>query len=68
MTITSRKVAPRATRVTALRKYREAECEKLKDAVYRRRCWDENGVPTLQKVKELGIYFPEVVELQKRRA
>jgi len=42
--------------------------EKLKDAVYKRRGWDENGVPTLQKVKELGIDFPEVVELLKRRA
>lgn len=37
--------------------------EKLKDAVYKRRGWDENGVPTLQKVKELGIGFPDVLAL-----
>jgi aldehyde:ferredoxin oxidoreductase len=50
-------------KMTALRKYRESEYEKLKDAVYKRRGWDENGVPTLEKVKELGIDFPGVVEL-----
>ncbi len=47
----------------ALRKYREAEYEKLKDAVYKRRGWDSNGVPTLKKVQELGIDFPDVVAL-----
>ncbi len=53
--------------MTALRKYRDA-CmyEKLKDAVYKRRGWDENGVPTLQKVKELGIGFPDVMVLLER--
>jgi aldehyde:ferredoxin oxidoreductase len=47
----------------ALRKYREAEYEKLKDAVYQRRGWDRNGVPTLEKVKALGIDYPDVVAL-----
>jgi aldehyde:ferredoxin oxidoreductase len=37
--------------------------EKLKDAVYERRGWNNNGVPTLEKVKELGIDFPEVVKV-----
>jgi aldehyde:ferredoxin oxidoreductase len=46
-----------------LRKYREAEYEKLKDAVYKRRGWNRNGVPTLKKVKELGIDTPDVVKL-----
>lgn len=55
-------------RMAVLRKYREAEYEKLKDAVYRRRGWSPNGVPTLQKVKELGIDFPEVLELLKGKA
>ena len=53
-------------RMTVLRKYRETEYEKLMDAVYRRRGWDNNGVPTLEKVKALGIDFPDVVELLER--
>jgi aldehyde:ferredoxin oxidoreductase len=55
-------------KMAVLRKYREAEYEKLKDAVYKRRGWNANGVPTLQKVKELGIDFPEVLELLKGKA
>lgn len=52
-------------KMAALRKFREAEYEKLKDAVYKRRGWSQNGVPTLQKVKELGIDYPDVIELLK---
>jgi aldehyde:ferredoxin oxidoreductase len=52
--------------MTVLRKYREAEYEKLKDAVYTRRGWDANGVPTLEKIKTLGIDFPDVVELLQK--
>jgi aldehyde:ferredoxin oxidoreductase len=52
-------------KMEALRKYREAEYEKLKDAVYQRRGWDRNGVPTLRKVKALGIDYPDVVNLLK---
>jgi aldehyde:ferredoxin oxidoreductase len=51
----------------ALRRYREDQYEKLIDAVYRRRGWNENGIPTLEQVRELGIDFPEVVELIKER-
>jgi aldehyde:ferredoxin oxidoreductase len=50
-------------KLEALRKYREAEYEKLKDAVYKRRGWNRNGVPTLKKVKELGIDTSDVVKL-----
>jgi aldehyde:ferredoxin oxidoreductase len=50
-------------KLNALRKYREAEYERLKDAVYKRRGWNHNGVPTLEKVKELGIDTPDVVKL-----
>jgi aldehyde:ferredoxin oxidoreductase len=52
-----------AEKMAVLRKHRESEYEKLKDAVYKRRGWTPNGVPTLQKVKELGIDFPHVVDL-----
>ena len=50
-------------KLKALRKYREGQYEKLKDAVYKRRGWTSDGVPTLDKIKELGIDFPDVVEL-----
>ncbi len=48
-----------------LRKIREARYEKLKNAVYKRRGWTEQGVPTLEKLKELGLDFPELTELVK---
>jgi aldehyde:ferredoxin oxidoreductase len=48
---------------SALRRYREEQYEKLVDAVYRRRGWDENGVPTLETVRRLGLDFPDVVAL-----
>jgi aldehyde:ferredoxin oxidoreductase len=54
-------------KMAVLRKHREAEYEKLKDAVYKRRGWNVNGVPTLQKVKSLGIDFPNVVELLQKQ-
>jgi aldehyde:ferredoxin oxidoreductase len=53
-------------KMAALRKYREAEYEKLKDTVYARRGWNKNGVPTIQKAKALGIDFPDVVDLLKK--
>lgn len=53
-------------KMAALRKYREGEYERLKDAVYQRRGWIKNGVPTLAKVKALGIDYPDVVELLKK--
>jgi aldehyde:ferredoxin oxidoreductase len=50
-------------KMAVLRKYRETEYERLKDAVYKRRGWNANGVPTLRKVKALSIDFPDVLEL-----
>jgi aldehyde:ferredoxin oxidoreductase len=47
----------------ALRRYREDQYEKLIDAVYRRRGWDKNGIPTLETTRELGIDFAEIVAL-----
>ncbi len=46
-----------------LRAFREAQYERLTDAVYKRRGWTDDGVPTIAKLKELGIDFPEVVEM-----
>ncbi|MGD2206616.1 MAG: aldehyde ferredoxin oxidoreductase C-terminal domain-containing protein [Anaerolineae bacterium] len=50
----------------ALRRYREEQYEKLLDAVYKRRGWNQNGIPTLETAKELGIDFPDVVALIKQ--
>ena len=47
----------------ALRRYREDRYERLIDAVYKRRGWNDKGIPTLAHVRELGIDFPDVVEL-----
>ena len=44
-----------------LRKYREAQYEQLMDAVYQRRGWDTNSIPTPEKLDELGIDLPEVL-------
>jgi aldehyde:ferredoxin oxidoreductase len=46
-----------------LRKYREAQYEMLMDAVYERRGWDSNSIPTVEKLRELGMDLPEVIEV-----
>jgi aldehyde:ferredoxin oxidoreductase len=53
-------------KMAALRKYREDQYEKLIDAVYERRGWTKNGIPTLETLKQLRIDFPEVVEVVKQ--
>ena len=52
-----------AEKVAMLRKLREEKYEILKDAVYDRRGWTPEGIPTLKTVKRLGIDFPDVIEL-----
>ena len=48
------------------RKYREDRYQKLVDAVYKRRGWTSNGIPTLETLKRNGVDFPEVVEVVKK--
>ncbi len=50
-------------KMARLRRHREERYEQLVDAVYARRGWDENGIPTMETVKKLGIDFPDVVKL-----
>jgi aldehyde:ferredoxin oxidoreductase len=52
-------------KMTILRSHREAEYEKLREAVYDRRGWDSTGVPTKKKLKALGIFFHDVAALLK---
>jgi aldehyde:ferredoxin oxidoreductase len=54
-----------AEKVAALRKFREKQYEKLQDAVYKRRGWTVDGIPTVKTVQRLGIDFPEVLEVLK---
>ncbi len=53
-------------KMAALRAYREEQYDKLCTAVYARRGWDNNGIPTVEKLKELGIDFPSVVEVVEK--
>ncbi len=46
-----------------LRKYREEQYQQMQDAVYARRGWDKNGIPTPEKLKELGMDLPELLEV-----
>jgi aldehyde:ferredoxin oxidoreductase len=56
-----------AEKLSALRAYREDQYEQLIDAVYKRRGWNEEGIPTVEKLEELGIDFPEVLEVVRAR-
>lgn len=55
-------------KVAAMRKYREQRYETLMDTVYRRRGWDERGIPRLETLQRLGIDLPEVVEVVENAA
>ena len=50
-------------KVAILRKLREEQYDKLQDAVYMRRGWTADGIPTMETVRRLGIDFPEVLEI-----
>ncbi|PIQ74722.1 MAG: aldehyde:ferredoxin oxidoreductase, partial [Candidatus Portnoybacteria bacterium CG11_big_fil_rev_8_21_14_0_20_44_10] len=53
-------------KIALMRKFREAAYEELKNAVYKRRGWTNDGIPTLALVRRLGIDFPDVVELLRQ--
>ena len=54
-----------AEKMTILRQLREEQYERLQDAVYARRGWTPNGIPTVATVKRLGIDFEEVLDILK---
>ncbi len=53
-------------KLAAHRAYRTEQYERLTDAVYARRGWTKNGVPTLEKLRALGIDYPDVVAVCNR--
>ena len=52
-------------KMDATRKYREERYEMLLDAVYKRRGWTKNGVPTIEHLKSSGMDLPELIEVVK---
>jgi aldehyde:ferredoxin oxidoreductase len=52
-------------KMKVLRKYREDQYESLRDAVYKRRGWNNNGVPTIEFLKKIGMDLPEVIDVVK---
>ncbi|MFH1532527.1 MAG: aldehyde ferredoxin oxidoreductase C-terminal domain-containing protein [Pseudomonadota bacterium] len=50
-------------KMAALRTHREEQYATLKAAVYQRRGWDEFGVPTRERLRELGIDLPEILAI-----
>ncbi|MCK4901953.1 MAG: aldehyde:ferredoxin oxidoreductase [Thermoplasmatales archaeon] len=47
--------------------YRKDQYQKLADAVYYRRGWTPNGVPTPQKMKQLGMDDPKMLEMLQEK-
>ena len=52
-------------KMAALRKHRYERYETMMNAVYKRRGWTENGIPTIEKLQALGIDLPKVLEVVK---
>ncbi|MDD3143731.1 MAG: aldehyde ferredoxin oxidoreductase C-terminal domain-containing protein, partial [Candidatus Cloacimonetes bacterium] len=46
--------------------YREDQYQQLIDAVYKRKGWTPEGVPTLEHLQNIGMDLPEVLEVVKR--
>jgi len=53
-------------KMKALREYREDQYQQLIDAVYRRKGWTPEGVPTIEHLKGIGMDLPEVLEVVHR--
>jgi len=50
-------------KIAITRKYREDRYEQLLDAVYKRRGWNKDGVPTIEHLKKIGMDLPELIEV-----
>jgi len=53
-------------KVKRLYEYRQNQYQKLIDAVYFRREWSPNGVPTPQKIKQLGFDDSKMLKILRR--
>ncbi|MDO9511011.1 MAG: aldehyde ferredoxin oxidoreductase C-terminal domain-containing protein [Bacteroidales bacterium] len=50
-------------KMAKLRTHREDQYQKLIDAVYARRGWNSNGIPTIDHLKNIGMDLPEVLDV-----
>ena len=50
-------------KIEALMSYRWSQFQRLVDAVYKRRGWTPGGIPKLEKLIELGMDLPELVQV-----
>ncbi|MBN2384337.1 aldehyde:ferredoxin oxidoreductase [bacterium] len=50
-------------KMAILRRFREDQYQKVMDAAYLKRGWDKEGVPTVNRLKELGIDLPELIDI-----
>ena len=55
-----------AEKMALIRAYREDQYQQLIDAVYKRKGWTPEGVPTPQHLASIGMDLPEVLEVIKR--
>ncbi|GAB1366503.1 aldehyde ferredoxin oxidoreductase C-terminal domain-containing protein [Candidatus Cloacimonadaceae bacterium] len=55
-----------AEKMARLRAYREDQYQQLVDAVYERKGWTPEGVPTVDHLQSIGMDLPEVLEVVKR--
>jgi aldehyde:ferredoxin oxidoreductase len=53
-------------KIKITRTYRESQYEQLVDSVYKRRGWTNNGVPTVEKLKSIGMDLPELIEVVQK--
>jgi Aldehyde:ferredoxin oxidoreductase len=53
-------------KIKAMREYRENRYNQLVDAVYKRRGWSENGIPTIETLKRLDMDLPEIIDVVKQ--
>lgn len=54
-------------KIKKLYDYRQNQYQKLADAVYYRRGWTPNGVPTPQKMKKLGMNDPKMLKMLQEK-
>ncbi len=54
------------SKIKKLYDYRQDQYQKLTDAVYYRRGWTPNGVPTPMKMKDLGMDDPQMIEILQK--
>ncbi|HUX38087.1 MAG TPA: aldehyde ferredoxin oxidoreductase C-terminal domain-containing protein, partial [Rectinemataceae bacterium] len=56
-----------AEKVRITREHRVKQYESLVDAVFKRRGWTNDGCPTPEHLKEIGMDLPEVIDVVKAR-